>query len=58
MSMTAKSLARSLNRREHWVRVILRKNFKRGRGRRWEWDDREGEKVRAWFVRYLNGGAK
>jgi hypothetical protein len=56
MTITAKGLARSINRREHWVRVILRKNFKRGRGTRWEWTDREGEKVKAWFVRYLNGG--
>jgi hypothetical protein len=58
MNLTAKELARATKRRPKWIRKVLRQNFSRGRGKRWEWEGRRAEKVKAWFVRYLNGSGK
>lgn len=54
-TITARSLAEEFDRDPKWVREQLRQNYKRPVGRRWQWDEREGTKVRDWLKRLLDG---
>jgi hypothetical protein len=52
--ISARSLAEEFDRDPKWVREQLRRNYKRPVGRRWQWDEREGVKVREWLKRLLD----
>ena len=60
--ITPKHIARSLDVPPKVVRLLLRARFNKPGNYYWEWNDREGAKVRAWVAktlgRKLNGGAK
>jgi hypothetical protein len=57
--LVPKQLAREFDLDEKWVREQLRREYGRHRvGRRWTWDGREANEIRAWMTKLLNGGGQ
>ena len=58
MMTTATDLARTFNLEVKYVRLLVRRKFKRAPGRRWVWSEREADEVRRYLEEILKGSKK
>lgn len=59
MRIVPKHLSREIgDRSDRWVRIQLRKKFKRPKGGTWVWDESSVREVRAWLKQRLKETTK